>query len=125
MNKRYFQASEQLLDLISATVETAIKECWQDDPPVIDFDEKDGRMILTVLGARKATEYDPTGESDVYSVDFDLLCELEDYSRPYDDIGGPRGQSQIQDVRDRASALRKLATEISALADAADATANA
>lgn len=127
MNERYWEAGEVpdvLLDWVNDNVVDAIKDCWEDDKPVAWAGVKDGRMVLTVGGPGKPTAEDPSGQSDIYTLTFDVLDELAEYSEPYADIGGPRSDAQREDMRERAAALRKLAESIFGLADAADMTAN-
>ena len=119
MTERYWEAGEVpdgVLDWVSETVAAAIKDCWEDDPPGGWVDHEDGRLVLTVAGPGKATAEDPSGQKDIYTVTFDLLAELTIYSEPYADIGGPQGEAQLEDMRERAAALRKLAEDVAGLA---------
>lgn len=119
MSERYWEAGELpqvLLDLVNENVVAAIKDCWEDDKPVAWADVEDGRMVLTVGGPGKPTAEDPSGQRDIYTLTFDLLAELTEYSAPYKDIGGPRSDEQREDMRERAAVLRKLADDVAALA---------
>jgi hypothetical protein len=101
---------------VSNNVVAAIKEFWEDGSHVAWADVEDEAMVLTVAGPGKPTAADPSGMSDIYTLKFDLLAQLTTYSAPYDDIGGPRGDAQREDMRERAAALRKLADDVAALA---------
>lgn len=125
MNARYWNAddvpaTDVLLDWVNKNVIAAIKDCWEDDNPVAWAEVEDGRMVFTVGGPGKPTEEDPSGQHDIYTLKFDLLTELTEYSTPYKDIGGPCSDKQRDDMRERAAALRKLAGEILELAARAD-----
>lgn len=122
MTERYWTADEvpeALLDWVNDNVVAAIKDCWEDDKPAGWLEVEAGRMVLTVGGPGKPTKYDPAGVRDIYTVAFDVLDKLTEYSEPYSDIGGPRGDAQRNDMRERAAALRKLADDVAALADRA------
>lgn len=128
MTERYWNAGEvpdALLDWVNENVVAAIKDCWEDDEPAGWVEVECGRMVLTVGGPGKPTEDDPAGERDIYSLTFDLLEELTEYSEPYANIGGPCSDAQREDMRERAAALRKLADDIAKLAADAHETANA
>ena len=110
-----FEAGLGLVEeLVEENVVLAIKDCWEDNEPVCWLEDDDGRMVLTVAGPEKPE--DPPNPQDVYSVRFDLLAELTEYSEPYADIGGPRSDEQREDMRERANFLRKLSEDIAALA---------
>ena len=119
MSERYWEAGEVpdvLLDWVNENVVAAIKDCWEEGKPVGWVEVEEGRMVLTVGGPGRPTEDDPSGRRDIYSVVFDLLAKLTEYSEPYADIGGPRSDAQREDMRERAAALRKLADDVAALA---------
>ena len=119
MSERYWEAGEApeaLLDWVNENVVAAIKDCWEDDKPVAWADVKDGRIVLTIGGPGKPTAEYPSGQSDIYTLTFDVLEELTEYSAPYEDIGGPCSDEQREDMRERAAVLRKLADDVAALA---------
>lgn len=119
MIERYWEAGEVpdvLLDWVNDNVVAAIKDCWEDDKPVAWAGVEEGRMVLTVGGPGKPTADDPSGRRDIYTLKFDILAELTEYSAPYEGIGGPCGDKQREDMRERAAVLRKLADDVAALA---------
>jgi hypothetical protein len=125
MSERYWEAGELpelllhqelLLDLVNENVVSAIKDCWEDDKSISWADVEDGRMVLTVCGPGKPTAEDPSGQLDIYTLKFDVMDELREYSAPYEDIGGPCSDRQREDMRERAAVLRKLADDVAALA---------
>lgn len=107
---------ESLLEWVSSNVAEAMRRQWEDEPPTILVEDGKGamanRLRLVVLGGDKPTDLDPSGLSDCYSVEYDLLCELRDYADQYKSIGGPQSQEQIDDQKERMSQLRKLAADI-------------
>jgi hypothetical protein len=110
------EVPEVLLDWVNENVVAAIKDCWEDDKPVAWANFEDGRMVLTVTGPGKPTAEDPSGYRDNYTLTFDVLEELRNYSAPYEEIGGPHKAADLGDMRERAAVLRKLADEVAALA---------
>lgn len=119
MSERYWEAGDVpdvLFDWVNKNVVAAIKDCWEDDKPFAWAGVEDGRMVLIVGGPGKPTAEDPCGERDIYTLTFDLLAELTEYSAPYGSISGPRGDKQREVMRERAAALRKLADDVAALA---------
>ena len=123
MNKRYWEADEipdALMDWVSENVAGAIKYFWEDDPPFGYVNDVKGNIFICVLGPGKPTEEDQLGMWSNYTVNFDLLAKLKEYSEPYYHIGGPCSDAQIKDMRERAYALRKLANDVAALADRAE-----
>ena len=117
---RYWEAdvsdklNEALADWLSERVALAIKYSWEEEfAGWVDLEG--GRLLLTIGGPRKPTDKDPSGLSDCYMVKFDLLEKLKEYATPYDDMGGPIGEEQEEDMRERTVALRKLAADIAAL----------
>jgi len=122
MIERYWEAGEVpdvLLDWVNDNVVAAIKDCWEDNKPVAWADVEEGRMVLTVGGPGKPTADDPSGQRDIYTLKFDILAELTEYSAPYEYIGGPCSDEQREDMRERAAVLRKLADDVAALASRA------
>jgi len=122
MSERYWEAGEVpdvLLDWVNENVVAAIKDCWEDNKPVAWADVEEGRMVLTVGGPGKPTADDPSGQRDIYTLKFDILAELTEYSAPYEYIGGPCSDEQREDMRERAAVLRKLADDVAALASRA------
>ena len=122
MKDRYWHASEvpeALEDWVNENVVAAIKDCWEGDKPVCWVGSEDGRLLLTVAGPEKPSA---PGISDCYTVKFDLMAELQEYGDPYGK-DGPRSDAQRDDMRERAQVLRKLAADVAALADIADAKA--
>ena len=111
-------APDALLDWVSENVVEAIRECWETDAPAGWIEEKEGRLLLKIGGPGKPTAEDPTGMTDIYTVKFDLLSELTDYSEPYADVGS-LSDVQKEDMRERSTALRKLADDIAGLASRA------
>jgi len=134
MTERYWEASEAsdaMLDWASENVANAIKYFWEEAHPVgwieDDLAEHGGRLVLTIGGPEKPKvggPENPDEPTDVYSISFDLLSELTDWSAPYAYNGGPRSEAQAEDMRERAAALRKFAREIERLADSAELVAN-
>ena len=125
MTDRYWTASDapdSLLDWVNENVNEAIKHCWEEDKPVAWIDVEENRMVLTVAGPGKPTEDDPGGNSDVYTVKFDILKELVEFSSPYAEIGGPCSEVQRNDMQERVVELRKLADGINKLAADAEKT---
>jgi len=122
MIKRYFEVSEVpdvLFDWLNEKVTGLIEEYWEDNKQVAWTEVEDGKMVLTVAGPGKATVEDPSGDSDIYTLSFDILEQLKDYSDPYEGIGGPCSDEQREDMRERAAMLRKMADSVADMADRA------
>lgn len=125
MKKRYWEATETpgvILDWISKEVEDSTKLYWDGETPITWCDSKDGRAVLVVTGPEKPD--DGSGITDIYTISFDILENLTDWSKPYDDVGGPRSDAQREDLHERADVLRALSEDIARLADAAEKQAN-
>lgn len=127
MGNRYWEACavpDAVLDWVNENVVAAIKDFWAGEEPVVWVDSKGGRMVFTVGGPGRPTEKDPSGESDVYTLTFDMLEELTYYIDPHEDISGPLNDDMREEIRWRAAELRKLAEDIAGLAQKAERTAN-
>jgi hypothetical protein len=123
-NKKAIRLQNALADLISHNVVLAVREFWEgdgDEIPVawVEFDEEKNALSLVVSGPGKPTHEDPSGVSDVFTAEFNLLDELKEYAEPYGDRG-PRGPEQEEDMRQRVASLRGLAESVKQLADKAD-----
>lgn len=88
MSERYWTVDEipkVLRDWISETVALAINSCWGDISARIEQDEESGRLMFSIAGPAKPTEEDPSGNSDIYSFQFDFLDELTSFCNDIDD----------------------------------------
>jgi len=113
MTKRFWEPDDPpdvLLDWVSDNVEAAIKHFWEVDKPAWWIAFEGDKLVFVVVGPER-----PGGS---YSLNLDLLDELKDYIEPY--RGGPTSASQMEDVHQRVVVMRKLAADITALADLAE-----
>lgn len=128
MTERYWEAeidpTDYLLDLISDQVASSVKEYWEEKQLAL-ADDQEGRVVVTFYGPPKPTAEDPAGLIDIYTLEFDLLDMLRRYSEEYEDLGGPRGPAQREDLLRRAATLKKLSADIAELAARAEESAGA
>ena len=119
MTERYWELDDipdTLADFISDTVEGAVRHFWEIDAPMMWVSARasriNGATILTIAGPPKPTKSDPSGGSDNYTVDVDLLYVIREFVDIYSDIGGPKSKEQANDMQERYKTLAKLANDI-------------
>jgi len=118
MTDRYWEADEPpdtLLDWVNKNVCEAIKDVWEIDNPIGWIDVEGETVLLIVAGPEK-----PMDQSNIFTLKFNLVDQLAEYAMPYADIGGPRGDKQREDMRERAATLHRLSKTISDMAAEAD-----
>ena len=121
MTERYWEADipvDALLDWVDANVCEAVKWAWQKENPVAWIEVEDGEVLLTVAGPEKPEE--PGKPSDIYTLQYSLIDELQEYANAYAGINRPRSEAQREDMRERVAVLHMLAAAISNMAAEAD-----
>lgn len=116
MTERYWDigdGSDELRDFVNENVISALKDCWEDDPPVLWAEGNDDRIVIVVGGPGKPTQEDPSGQRDIFSLRVDLFAELTNFGDPYD--GRAYSEAQKEDIQERTVLLSKLAEDIAGL----------
>lgn len=102
-SRRYWEADappeDALLDWVNENVVAALDHFWTEDKPVMLADIVDGQIVFAVVGPEKPIDESHSGPAGCYEAEFNPIEALRDSS-----------------YKLTATALRKLANEIAALA---------